>query len=182
MSFPSVAEKAILAILICLSAAGFWWRFRNVVRIVSTTKPDTDFALGSLFSRTLDFIREVLLQEKVIAQRPLAGIAHAFVFWGFCAFALITINHFATGFGLPLLSRTSGFGQFYFGFVALFAIAVAVSIVYLTVRRFIIRPIWLGKVAPESGIIGGLIFVLMISYLASLALPETALAGRAIWW
>jgi Fe-S oxidoreductase len=182
MSFPSVAEKAILAILICLSAAGFWWRFRNVVRIVSTTKPDTDFALGSLFSRTLDFVREVLLQEKVIAQRPLAGIAHAFVFWGFCAFALITINHFATGFGLPLLSRTSGFGQFYFGFVALFAIAVAISIVYLTVRRFIIRPIWLGKVAPESGIIGGLIFVLMISYLASLALPETALAGRAIWW
>ena len=72
MSFPSVAEKAILAILICLSAAGFWWRFRNVVRIVSTTKPDTDFALGSLFSRTLDFVREVLLQEKVIAQRPLA--------------------------------------------------------------------------------------------------------------
>lgn len=182
MSSPSVAEKAILAILICLSAAGFWWRFRNVVRIISTTRPDADFSLGSIASRTLDFIREVLLQEKVIAQRPLAGLAHAFVFWGFCAFALITINHIATGFGVPFLSRTSGFGHFYFGFVALFAVAVAISIAYLAVRRFIFRPIWLGKVAPESGIIAGLIFLLMVTYLGGLAFPETAPAGRAMWW
>jgi Fe-S oxidoreductase len=182
MSFPSLPEKIILAILICLSAAAFWRRFRNVVRIVSTAKPDTDFDPGSLFSRTRDFIREVLLQEKVIAQRPLAGIAHAFVFWGFCAFGLISLNHFATGFGVPLLSRASGFGRFYFGFVALFAIAVAVSIAYLAARRFIIRPVWLGKVAPESGIIAGLIFLLMITYLGGLALPDTAPAGRAIWW
>jgi Fe-S oxidoreductase len=182
MSFPTLPEKAILALLICLSAAGFWWRFRNVVRIVSSAKPDTDFDPGSLLSRTGDFIREVLLQEKVIAQRPLAGFTHAFVFWGFCAFALITINHIATGFGVPLLSRASGFGKFYFGFVALFAVAVAVSITYLAARRFIIRPVWLGKVAPESGIIAGLIFVLMATYLASLAVPESGLAGRAIWW
>ncbi len=35
---------------------------------------------------------------------------------------------------------------------------MAVSIAYLTVRRFILRPVWLGKVSPESGIIAGLIF------------------------
>ena len=29
----------------------------------------------------------------------LAGIAHAFVFWGFCAFGLVTLNHLAAGFG-----------------------------------------------------------------------------------
>ena len=38
------------------------------------------------------FVSEVLLQAKVIRDRPLAGIAHAFVFWGFCAFALITLD------------------------------------------------------------------------------------------
>ena len=31
-----------------------------------------------------------MLQGKVIRERPLPGLAHAFVFWGFCAFALIT--------------------------------------------------------------------------------------------
>ena len=61
-----------------------------------------------------DFIWEVLFQGKVIVQRPVAGAAHAFVFWGFLAFGLITVNHIASGFGLPLLSRESGFGKVVF--------------------------------------------------------------------
>ncbi len=182
MPFPSPPEKAILAILICASALGFWLRFRRVLRIISAARPDAGYRLGSLVPRAADFIREVLLQEKVIRQRPLAGIAHAFVFWGFCAFALVTVNHLATGFGVSLFSRTGAFGRFYFGFVALFAIAVAISIAYLGARRFIARPVWLGKVAPESGLIAGLIFLLMVTYLAGLQLPETVPAGRAMWW
>ncbi len=47
MSFPSLPEKILLALLICLSAAGFWRRFRNVVGIVSAAKPDSDFDPGS---------------------------------------------------------------------------------------------------------------------------------------
>src|ERR1700743_2159363 len=171
----------LLAILICVSVAGFWYRFRSVVRILAATKPDSDFSLGSLAPRIRKFVMEVLLQAKVIRERPVAGIAHAFVFWGFCAFALITIDHIASGFGVPFLSRTSGFGRFYFGFVALFAVAVALSILYLAVRRFIERPIWLGGVSPESGVIAGLIFLLMVTYLGGLALPESAPAGRAVW-
>ncbi len=66
MPLPSLLEKLSLAILICLSAAGFWWRFRNVVRIVSSAKPDAGFNPGSLFHRMGNFVREVLLQEKVI--------------------------------------------------------------------------------------------------------------------
>ena len=145
----------VLAILICVSVAGFWYRFRSVVRILSATKPDSDFSLGSLAPRIRKFVMEVLLQAKVIRERPVAGIDHAFVFWGFCAFALITVNHIASGFGFSFLSQSGGFGRFYFGFVALFAIAVAVSILYLGVRRFVARPIWLGAVSPESGVFAG---------------------------
>ena len=178
MPVPGLPEKIVLAVLICLSAAGFWYRFRVFVRIVSAAKPDPGFSLGHLFPRIRNFVWEVLLQGKVIRERPAAGVAHAFVFWGFCAFALITVNHIATGFGLPLLSRTRGFGRVYFGFVALFAVAVAVSIAYLAVRRFIARPVWLGKLSPESGIIAGLIFLLMITYLAGFSLSETSPAAR----
>ena len=179
---PSLPEKIVLAILICLSAAGFWRRFRGVVHVVSAARPDPDFKLGDLARRVKVFVWEVLLQGKVIQQRPAAGLAHAFVFWGFCAFALITANHIATGFGVRFLSRAGGFGRIYFGFVALFAIAVAISIVYLAVRRFIERPIWLGTVSPESGIIAGLILLLMVSYLAGFWLADTGAASRAIWW
>jgi Fe-S oxidoreductase len=182
MTLSNPLEKIVLAILIGLSAAGFWYRIRRVIRVISASRPDAGFRLGDIAPRIGSFFWEVLLQGKVISQRPLAGLAHAFVFWGFCAFALITVNHIATGFGVPILSRSGGFGRLYFDFVALFAIAVAISIAYLAARRFIERPIWLGKVSPESGIIAGLIFLLMVTYLAGFSLPETGAAGHVIWW
>jgi len=182
LNSPTLPERILLFILIAASLTGFWYRFRRVAGIISAAKPDPGFHLGSLFPRVRDFISEVLLQSKVIAQRPIAGAAHALVFWGFCAFSLVTINHIAAGFGLPLLSRAGGFGQFWFAFAALFAIAVAVSISYLAARRFIAQPIWLGKVAPESGIIAALIFILMVTYLGGLAVAEQSASGRAFWW
>jgi Fe-S oxidoreductase len=178
----TLPEKIVLALLVCASLAGFLFRFRRVVGIIAAAKPDADFRLGSLAPRIRDFVFEVLLQSKVIQQRPVAGLAHAFVFWGFCAFSIITINHFATGFGSPLLSRHNAFGVFWFGLAALFAVAVAISISYLAARRFIARPVWLGKVAPESGIIAALIFILMVTYLAGLASPESSFTGHTMWW
>src|SRR5580658_10489689 len=182
MTPPNLTEKLALAILICLSVAGFWYRFRSAVHVISAARADPDFKLGGLALRAKSFVWEVLLQGKVIQQRPAAGLAHAFVFWGFCAFALITVNHIAIGFGAPFLSQDGGFGRFYFGFVALFAVAVAISISYLAVRRFVQRPVWLGKVSPESAIIAGLIFILMATYLAGLSLSEASAGARAIWW
>src|SRR6185437_1961576 len=178
----STIEKIALALLIVASATGFWLRFRPVVHIILGARPDTGFQLGDLLPRAQRFVWEVLLQGKVIKDRPVAGAAHAFVFWGFCAFALITINHIATGFGLPLLSRSSGFEMVYFGFVAVFAVMVAVSIAYLAFRRYVLRPVWLGKLAPESGVIAALIFILMVTYLGGLASGEGTIAERVFWW
>ncbi len=177
-----MAEKSILAILIFGSVTAFWIRFRRVLRLISSAKPDNDVRVGALAARARTFIGEVLLQSKVIAERPAAGIAHALVFWGFCAFALVTINHFATGFGVPILSHESGFGRIYFLFAAIFAVAVAVSITGLAIRRFAEQPVWLGELSPESGVIALLIFMLMLTYLAGLTLGETSAAGRAMWW
>lgn len=177
-----MAEQFLLALLICASLGGFLYRFQVVAKIIAASKTDAGFRLDSLASRFRNFVWEVLCQAKVIRQRPLAGTAHALVFWGFIAFALVTLNHFAIGFGFPLIARDSLFGKAYFGFVALFAVAVAISISYLAARRFIERPVWFGKVNPESGIVAALIFTLMITYLAGLALPERSAAGIANWW
>ena len=164
----STPEKIALALMIVASLAGFGMRFLPVVRIILAAKPDAGVRFGTLVARIRRFVWEVLLQGKVIKDRPVAGAAHALVFWGFCAFALITINHIATGFGLPVFSRSGGFGMIYFGLAAVFAVAVAVSISYLAFRRYVLRPVWLGKLAPESGFIAALIFVLMVTYLAGL--------------
>ncbi len=175
----SPLESTLFLILLVASACAFGVRFGRVVRKIREAKPDADFTLGSLGKRVWDFVSEVLLQSKVIRERPLPGLAHAFVFWGFCAFALITLNHFATGVGLAFLTRESWFGQFYFDFAAAFAVAVAISIFGLFVRRFFVRPSWLGeKVSRESGVIAFLIFVLMITYLAAFWYGDS----KPLWW
>src|SRR5437588_11513749 len=157
-------EVVIFVVLLSASAYGFWLRFGKVWRTVLRSKKDPDFHIQPLGRRIRDFVWEVLLQGKVITQRPLPGLAHAFVFWGFCAFGLVTINHVFQGLGWPLLSRGGIAGRFYFYLAALFGIAVAVSIVGLAFRRFVIRPRWLGKLSYESGVIALLIFTLMVPY------------------
>jgi Fe-S oxidoreductase len=168
--------------MIGTSAAISWKRLASVFSIVRRSRPTPDFELDPVGPRIRDFFWEVVAQAKVIRQRPLPGLAHAFVFWGFIAFSLVTINHLAAGFGFPLLSHTGAFGRFYFGFVAVWAIAVAVSIVGLFVRRFFVRPVWLGPVSAESGFIAFLIFTLMATYLLGLRIGEASAVGQANWW
>jgi Fe-S oxidoreductase len=167
-------------VLLAASGLGFWLRFQRVWRIVRQSRTDPDFQIQPVARRVADFAWEVLLQGKVISQRPLPGLAHALVFWGFCVFALVTVNHFAQGVHLGFLDRRGLFGAFYFDIAALFAVAVAVSIAGLAFRRFVIRPKWLGPLSPESGLIALLIFLLMATYLATFVNGWEA--SRLLWW
>lgn len=180
---PTRAEVALLLILIAISVFLFLRRLSPVLTIIRDSKPDPGIASDAHPRRIIRFLWEVILQAKVIRERPLTGIAHAFVFWGFLIFALITINHFAAGFGLFVFSRESLLGSFYYAFAALFSLAVVVSMIFLATRRFIVQPKWLGPVSKESAIITALILVLMITYLADYAwLVEDSPAAWTNWW
>jgi len=53
----------------------------------------------------------------------------------------------------------------------------------LAVRRFIVRPRWLGeKLSWESGLIALLIFVLMVTYLAGFFVADSSASARILWW
>jgi len=164
------------------SLAFFRMRLSKVVDTIRRSRPTPDFEVAPWGPRIRQFIWEVMFQGKVIEQRPLPGLAHAFVFWGFLAFALVTVNHVASAFGLRFLSMESAFGRFYLSFVALWAVAVALSIAGLFVRRFVVRPKWLGEVSPESGFIALLIFALMVTYLSGLWFGDGTVGGRVNWW
>jgi Fe-S oxidoreductase len=178
MGNPTWLETCILSILLIASLWGFWRRFGPVLHIIRSSRSEPGFQWNSFAPRAGKFLWEVMLQGKVIRDRPLPGIAHALVFWGFCAFVLVTTNHVVEGYGFVLIPRESTFGRVYFGFVAIFAAAVAISIAGLAIRRFIARPVWLGKVAPESGFIALLILILMVTYLADYAFEPS----RWNWW
>jgi Fe-S oxidoreductase len=177
-----IAVWILLLALTALSLFLFWRTFGQVVHRILHSRRDVDFKIGSLAPRAWEFFSEVICQSKVIRERPLPGLAHAFVFWSFLAFALVTLNHFAQGFGLGFLDYRRGFGEFYYWFAFAFAAMCAVSIAGLAFRRLVLRPVWLGAVSYESGLIAGLIFILMVTYMLQWWLPEQSPAGRALWW
>jgi len=179
----TAAEIVLLVILACASAALFFARFKPILRNIRTARKEPGYALRPSARGVREFFWEVLCQAKVIRERPLPGIAHAFVFWGFLAFALVSMNHFAVGLGHGFLSPHGALGHFYFTFAAVWAVLVAVSIAGLFVRRFFVRPKWLGeKVSTESGVIAGLIFLLMVTYLADFFVSATSPAAKTLWW
>jgi Fe-S oxidoreductase len=179
----SLLEKLLLIALTAASATLFWRRFRFVLDRILKSKKDAGFHLFPIAPRIRDFVREVVFQAKVIRQRPLPGLAHAFVFWGFCAFALVTLNHFASGLGMGFLDPAGRFGRFYFYVAAVFALTCAAGILGLFIRRFLVRPQWLGKkLSYESGVIALLIFLLMATYLDAFFVSDTGPAVRALWW
>jgi Fe-S oxidoreductase len=179
----SVLEKAVFAGMVIASGYLFWRRFGVILDKILKSKKDATFHLFPLGTRLRDFFWEVLCQAKLIRERPLPGLAHACVFWAFLAFALVTLNHCAAGLGLGFLSPNGLIGRWYFYFAAVFALACAVGISGLFIRRFLVRPKWLGaKLSWESGFIAFLIFALMVSYLASFFVADAGPAVRVLWW
>ena len=95
----------------------------------------------------------MLLQRKTIVERPAAGVAHAFVFWGFLAFAGYTLVEFLYGLGIADFTG-SGWFAVYRLVLAPFAVLVLAGIVFLLVRRVVARPVGLGQtVSAESVVI-----------------------------
>jgi len=179
----SLVEKLIFAAMLFASIGSFLSRFAPILKKILHSKKDANFSLFPLRRRAWDFFWEVLCQGKVIRERPLPGLAHAFVFWGFLAFAWVTLNHCAVGFGVGFLDPRGLLGGVYFALAAAFAVPCAVSIIALFIRRFVVRPRWLGdKLSWESGLIALLIFMLMTTYLASFFVSESSVAARLLWW
>ena len=174
------SEKLVLGLLILSSAGVFLWNLRAKVRLILDGPSDrvrTDHVARRL-ARTLG---EVLLQSKVIGQRPVVGVLHAAVFLGFLLFAIETADHFLKGFGVSMLEPVLGSALpgFRAG-MAVVATLVALAILGLAFRRFV-----LVKTSPDprsitSGVVAAFIFLLMITYLNGIS--ASPIAPHANWW
>jgi Fe-S oxidoreductase len=150
------------------------------VRLIAAA-PNT-FSVDHFPFRIKRFLLDVVLQRRTIRERPVTGLMHALVFWGFVAFGGYTSIEFMSGLAIVDLTRTPWF----YGYrVALtpFAAAVLVGIVYLLIRRAFVRPIALGDhVSIESIVIALFIVTLMTTFLLTFRLEEGTLTERINWW
>ena len=173
-------ETLILWILVLMFGGAFVAQVAPRVRLIADA-PNTIVA-DRLGFRIRRFLIDVVLQRKTIVERPGAGLAHAFVFWGFVAFGGYTLVEFLHGLAILDLTGASWF-RLYRAVLTPFAGAVFAGIVYLVVRRVFVRPVGLGDhVSFESVVIGLFIATLMVTFLLTWRLDEESLAGRVNWW
>ena len=123
-----MASRVLLVLLLVSSV----WLFLRTVyrRLHYKTQAVPSLPFDHLGRRLWRVFAEVVLQSRVIRDRPIPGILHALVMWGFFAFAWVSVRHLALGFrGLEAAERDE---SWYAAFAAVWAIAVLVGIlVYL---------------------------------------------------
>ena len=174
--FTSI-EQSILAITIIITLISFVYEVWRRLRIVFKGRDSLPF--DRFGARSWRVFKEVFLHEKVIKDRFWPGLMHALVFWGFIVFGLVTIDHFAIGFGHPIMNEQT---HTYYSYIVIpFSILVLIGIGSLTYRRFITRPKVLGKISPTSGLVALFISLLMITYLLGEANIDPIM-WRINWW
>lgn len=178
-----VARLVFLAL--CAASLGYFLQVLRVrLRPMGQARPKlpTDRAGHRLWRA----FAEVMLQTRVIRERPVAGLLHALVMWGFFAFAWVSLEHLSLGIlgldGILGLERARVDESWYGSFAALWAVAVLIGILGLAFRRFVLRPRILGKLSVSSAVVAALIVALMVTYLAGWRGIADPLAWKVNWW
>ena len=177
-------ERIVLLALLLLSIGYFTHVFIRRLRPIAAAR--TPLPRDRIPQRLWRTFSEVMLQSRVIVDRPVTGLLHALVMWGFFAFAWVSLEHLAVGFQGFDHARpdASHLGTSWYGsFAALWAAAVLVGIVGLSIRRFVMRPPTLGELSWSSALVAALIIVLMATYLLGWRThPVAAVAWKINWW
>jgi Fe-S oxidoreductase len=170
------------AMLAMVALTGIWLFFRIVNRRLFSVFPSHgDLPVDNLPRRLWRVFVEVLLQYRVVRDRPLVGILHALVLWGFLAFGWVSAKHMLLGW--RGLDKATGEHTWYGAFVAVWAVAVLVGMIGLSFRRFALRPKTLGKLSPTSAAVAFLISALMVTYLVGWRVLPVGTAGWKVnWW
>src|SRR5688572_27684079 len=87
-------------------AAVAWFGTQMATRFRLIQAAPDGFSVDGLGGRIGRFVSEVIFQSKTIRERPVVGIAHLFVFWGFCAFGGYTALEGLRGLGVTDLTHT----------------------------------------------------------------------------
>jgi Fe-S oxidoreductase len=160
-----------------------WFLQQMAVRYRLFARAKNNLRTDDLGQRLQTWILDVVFQRRVFRHKPLVGLGHLLVFWGFVAFAGYTLVEFLRGLGLVDLSTTGAF-HVYELLLTPFAVGVLVGILGLLIRRVFVRPRSLGDhLSRESVLIGLFIATLMITFLLDLRLAELGgVAERVNWW
>jgi Fe-S oxidoreductase len=119
---------------------------------------------------------EVLSQNVVLRNRPWVGVFHLPLFFGLLLFLFKSLLYVLAGLGMDVATP-----DWYNRLLDVVAVAVLAGIVALAIRRYGVEREKMTH-PLESGIILGLIALLMITHLFEQVVVEESALGVANWW
>jgi len=168
VSYLGIPGYVIFWTLFALALGLFSRRVYFLLRLVRLGKAENRF--DNMGRRLTSVLTQTLSQWcslKNISLRPpdLAGMGHAFLFFGFSLFLIgyIIFIGLAGGFGLaPIIAGTT-FELVYSSVLDLAALLVITAVIWAAIRRYILKPARLKEeTTAEAGIILLLVFSLMV--------------------
>jgi Fe-S oxidoreductase len=128
-------------------------------------------------------VAEIVLQTRVIANRPVVGIAHLIIFYGFVSFGVKSFVHVIGG--VMALTEPIHLGPID-PFLDVIAVLVFAACVFMAIRRFFFMRERLTHMG-ESGLVLALIAGLMLTYILErptfgVNLGMVGVAATINWW
>ncbi len=162
-TYWGIPGYAIFWVFFAIAFSLFVLKVFFLLRLMRLGKHENRF--DKIGQRIRNMLIEVVPQRcnlKSVTKKDLAGIGHAFIFWGFMFFLIsyIVFIGLGEGFGLHSIFMGGTFEMVYSSILDFAGIFVTAAIVWAAVRRYIIRPERL-ELSAEAGIIMIMIFGLM---------------------
>jgi Fe-S oxidoreductase len=171
-TYWGISGYVIFWVLFAVAIGLFSRRAYFLVRVMLLGQKENRFdRLGYRIRSTLfeTVLQWCSLKNVNRSGRDLAGIGHAFLFWGFSSLLIgyILFIGLSGGLGLWDMIMGSTFEIVYSSILDLAALLVATSVIWAAIRRYVIKPKRLqGETSAEAGIILMVVFSLMVLHVS----------------
>ena len=120
--------------------AGAWglWGFYRLYRKILRGRPDREARFDGLAGRVGAALVTTLTQSRTFKKRPMVGVFHSFIFYGFVLYGLVNLVDAVDGFYPLDLRPVNGFMAGYLLLADVFSFLVMVGVVALVARRFLL--------------------------------------------
>lgn len=134
---PYSSRIAFLLFALVMGGWGAWGFYRLSLR-VRRGAVDSDARLDELPGRVVRAVVATVLQRRTFRRRPVVGVFHSFIFYGFLLYGLVNLVDAVDGFYPLRLSAENPLAAAYLLLADGFSFLVLVGVVALVVRRFLL--------------------------------------------
>jgi len=130
-------KALIFAIVLIIAFGIFFSSLKKLYKSLLLGKPENRF---DRISERLKNVLVVAIAQSKLFREPIAGLMHAFIFWGFCVLLLVVIESIVQGF-IPAFSFNF-LGGLYTAITFtqdLFGVLVLLGVLIAAIRRFLVR-------------------------------------------